>query len=94
MPCSPMSPSRPPKPITGSRSVRCSTGVQTAAWLRSTLLAVRMSKRDYGEDKPMTQLGQALGELPAEAREAAFWQEAALLEGLRPMKLRTCNPAT
>ncbi len=63
-----------------------SEGVQTEAWLRSSLLAVRLSKREHGDEKPLEQLRKAIGDLPAETREAGFWQEAALLESLRPMK--------
>lgn len=65
---------------------QASEGVRTEAWMRSSLLAVRLSERDYGEEKPLEQLRRALDELPAAAREAGFWSEAALLKGLRPMK--------
>ena len=61
-------------------------GVRTDTWIRSSLLVVRMSKREYGDDEPVKQLRKELRRLPADARERAFWEEAALLDRLRPMK--------
>ena len=63
-----------------------SEGVRTESWMQSTLLAVRLSNRDYGDERPLEQLRLTLGDLPAAAREAAFWHEAALLESLHPFK--------
>ena len=61
-------------------------GVQTGELIQSTLLVVRMSKRKYDTEEVIKQLRVWLRSLPADAREIAFWQEAALLNRLRPMK--------
>ncbi|TXM63792.1 hypothetical protein [Methylobacterium sp. WL120] len=49
-------------------------------------MAARLSKREYSEEKHLEQLRRAISNLPAETREAGFWQEATLLENLRPMR--------
>ena len=64
---------------------QASQGVRTDSWARSSLLAVRVSQRDHGDEKPLQQLRRVLDDLPAAAREAGFLSEAALLERLRPM---------
>ncbi len=72
--------------LTSACCRQASEGVRTDAWTRSALLAVRLTKREYTDEKPSEQLRRALDELPAAARETGFWSEAALLETLRPMK--------
>ncbi|MFC5556684.1 hypothetical protein [Methylobacterium iners] len=61
-------------------------GVRTDAWIQSSLLVIRTSKREYGDEQPVKQLRETISALPAEARERAFWEEAALLNRVRPMK--------
>lgn len=73
-------------PLIAACCRQASDGVRTEDWVQSSLLAVRLSERDYGDEKPLTQLRRALGELPAEAREKAFWEEVALLESLHAVK--------
>ena len=65
---------------------QASAGVLTETWVKSSLLTVRLSKRDYGDGKPLEQLRESLAALPEAARESAFWDEAALLEGFSPVK--------
>lgn len=57
-------------------------GVRTEPWITSSLLAVRLSKEDHGEKDALAELRQALAELPADARETAFWKEDAFLAHL------------
>jgi hypothetical protein len=82
---------RTPRPdllpaLTSACCRQASEGVRTDAWTRSALLAVRLTKREYTDEKPAEHLRRALDEMPALTREKGFWNEAALLEALRPMK--------
>ncbi len=61
-------------------------GVQTEAWIASTLLAVRISAEDHSEKDALAKLRQPLAALPASARETAFWEEDALLARLHRSK--------
>jgi hypothetical protein len=58
-------------------------GVRTDPWIESSLLAVRLSKGDHNEKNALAELRRALAELPADAREIAFWKEDAFLARLR-----------
>lgn len=58
-------------------------GIRTESWIQSSLLAIRMTKEDYHHEKDsLAELRRTLAALPAEAREAAFWNEDAFLERL------------
>lgn len=58
-------------------------GVATAAWIDSSLLAVRLTnKHRHEKEEALAELQQALAGLPANAREAAFWKEDAFLASL------------
>jgi hypothetical protein len=70
--------------LTAACCRQAAEGPSTPDWLRSSLLAIRLSGREYSDEKPSTGLRRALGELPAEMREAGFWDEVALLESLHP----------
>ena len=63
---------------------QAAAGLITPDWVRSSLLAVRLSGREYTGDKPSIELRRALEELPSEMREAGFWDEVAWLESLHP----------
>lgn len=59
-------------------------GVRTSAWLRSTLLALRLNdSHRISNDRPVL-LTKVIAKLPTEAREEAFWGEDAFLAGLHP----------
>ena len=57
-------------------------GVRTEPWIKSSLLAVRISKEDHSEKEALPELRRALAGLPADAREIAFWKEDAFLAHL------------
>lgn len=57
-------------------------GVRTEPWITSSLLAIRLSKDDHNEKDALAELRRALAELPADARETAFWKEDAFLAHL------------
>lgn len=61
-------------------------GVRTEPWIKSALLAVRLSKEGHSEKDALAELRRALAELPAEAREAAFWEEDTFLANLHQSK--------
>jgi hypothetical protein len=71
-------------PLTAACCRQATQGVSTPDWVRSSLLAVRLSDREYSEDKPSTHLRCAISQLSAEAREAGFWDEVNLHESLHP----------
>jgi hypothetical protein len=58
-------------------------GVRTEPWIESSMLAVRLSREDHNEKDAPAELRRALTELPADARETAFWKEDAFLARLR-----------
>lgn len=43
--------------------------------IRSCIIALRLSSREYGDDKPITELRQVLAEMSASNRERIFWLE-------------------
>jgi hypothetical protein len=59
-------------------------GVTSPDWVQSSLLAVRLSEREYTDEKPSKRLRGAIDNLSSEKREAAFWNEVALFESLQP----------
>lgn len=65
---------------------QASEGVRTEPWIKSTLLAVRLSKERHSEKDALAELRRALAELPADVREAAFWEEDASLVNLHQSK--------
>jgi len=65
---------------------QATSGVATPDWVKSSLLAVRLSDREYSNEKPSSALRLAIGKLPTDMREAGFWEEVALLESLQPSK--------
>jgi hypothetical protein len=72
--------------LTASCVRQSSEGVASEAWLRSSLLAVRLSKNEHDDEKPVAKLRRALGNLPSTMREGGFLYEADLLERLRPSR--------
>ncbi len=65
---------------------QCVQGVRTEPWAMSTLLAVRLLNEGHNEKPAITALRNALADLPADLREAAFWKEDALLASLHQSK--------
>lgn len=61
-------------------------GARNEPWITSSLLAVRLSKEDHVEKGALAELRRALAELPADAREIAFWKEDAFLAHLHQSK--------
>lgn len=61
---------------------QAAAGIKTEAWTTSSMLAVRLSDDHYSERKSLAGLRQALADLPADARESAFWGEDAFLAQL------------
>jgi hypothetical protein len=61
-------------------------GVQTEAWIASTLLVIRISAEDHSEKDALAELRRSLAALPAGAREWGFWKEDAFLTGLRQLQ--------
>jgi hypothetical protein len=62
-------------------------GVQTEAWISSSLLAIRLSKDEHGTEKEaLAGLRRALGELSPEARETAFWKEDAFVATIHKVR--------
>ncbi len=57
-------------------------GVRSEPWIKSSLLAIRLSKEELSDKDALQELRRALADLPADAREAAFWKEDAFLEDL------------
>ncbi len=70
--------------LTAACCRQAAAGVTTPGWVRSSVLAVRLSDRQYGDEDLASQLRSALDRLPADVREAGFWDEVSLLESLRP----------
>jgi hypothetical protein len=54
-------------------------GVRTEPSIRSSLLAIRLSKDDYTDNDALAEMRRALADLPADVRETAFWKEDAFL---------------
>ncbi|MGC1780036.1 MAG: hypothetical protein WBB34_19040 [Xanthobacteraceae bacterium] len=54
-------------------------GISTEPWVRSGLLAVRLSNSERNQDETMKELLNALAELSSDVRESAFWREDAFL---------------
>ncbi|WP_322516448.1 hypothetical protein SR870_02370 [Rhodopseudomonas palustris] len=69
-------------PLIATCCRQASDGVRTAPWIAASLLAIRISNDDYSEKDALAKLRQAIASLPADAREAAFWEEDALLQEL------------
>jgi hypothetical protein len=61
---------------------QCVQRIRTEPWVSSTLLAVRLSTEEHNQKEGMTELRRALANLPADVREAAFWNEDAFLAHL------------
>jgi hypothetical protein len=61
---------------------QCVQSIRTESWVTSSLLAIRFSDEGYNEKEAITELRRALADLPADVREAAFWQEDAFLAHL------------
>jgi hypothetical protein len=61
-------------------------GIRTEPWVTSSLLAIRLSNEEHNEKEAMAELRRALADLPAEAREAAFWREDVFLANLHRSK--------
>jgi hypothetical protein len=61
-------------------------GISTDGWIKSSLLAIRLSKEDHSEKSALAELQRTLVELPANARESAFWKEDTLLRRLHQPK--------
>ena len=62
---------------------QATAGVRTDAWIASSLLAIRLSKEEYGTEKDaLAALRRTLEEVPSDAREKAFWTEHAFIARL------------
>ncbi len=57
-------------------------GIRIEPWITSSLLAIRLSKDEYGEKDALADLRRAIAGLSADARETAFWKEDAFLAHL------------
>ena len=57
-------------------------GIRTKPWIASSLLAIRLCKDHHSEKEALAELRRVLAELPADARETAFWNEDAFLAHL------------
>ncbi|CAN5585018.1 hypothetical protein BH10PSE14_BH10PSE14_40570 [soil metagenome] len=56
------------------------------AVLRSTSVALRLSERDSGQDKPSLQLREFIAAAPSTVRELAFWENDAFLRSYHDFK--------
>jgi hypothetical protein len=54
--------------------------------VRSAMLALRLTEKDYGRDEPAQELRHALTKVSGQSREAAFWAEDAFLQALHPQE--------
>jgi hypothetical protein len=54
-------------------------GVRSEAWIKSSLIVVRLTREDHGEKNSLAELRRALAGLHSETREKAFWEEDAFL---------------
>ncbi|WP_349962420.1 hypothetical protein [Rhizobium sp. ZPR3] len=61
---------------------QCDLDVRTAPWISSTLLALRLNDRHQRDNERVKVLEAAIADLPAPARELAFWAEHAFLSSM------------
>jgi len=61
---------------------QCDLGVRTAAWVSSTLLALRLNDKRHRDKDRVKVLEAAIADLSSAAREDAFWAEYAFLSAM------------